>query len=748
MCKQQHSHEYQMLLNNIPGGVQQCLNDEFFTILEVNQSFLELFGLSRQELTVRFQDRFIEMIHPADQKRILDEAAVKLKVGSKAVLNYRVLCGDGNYKWVTDNAQLIQDETGRERVFCILIDITESRNAREELRLSLERHQIIMEQTEDIIFEWNIAADTLSYSGNWIKKFGFEPMTERVSTGIPLSANIHPDDMTAFLALMEAARGGKAYSTAEFRIKNTEGRYLWCRIRATDQYDDGGSPLKAIGVITDIDAEKRMMDDLRRRAERDALTGLYNREETENRIRRHLESNSQELCALLMIDTDNFKAVNNTQGHLFGDAVLSELAAGMKKLTRQSDVVGRIGGDEFAILLKNIPSKEKAAEKAKQLLDLFQHLFEQSKHPIEVTCSAGIALYPEDGTDFQSLYHCADQALYQAKSCGKNQYMLFDKDTSVPVEQTGYSALGASIDSDQQTAGAPGDLLSYVFQVLYDNRDIDRVIQLILEIIGKRFDVSRAYIFENSDDGEYCDNTYEWCNEGIVPQKEFLQHFPYSDVEGYQDLFKNNAVFYCRDIQSLTPEQTAMFKAQGVRSTLQCAILEENSFHGFIGFDECTGMRMWTKAEIASLTLISQLLTTFLLKDRAIDRDQKLAIRLNTILDTQEAYIYALEKESYELLYINYKTRMLDPNAETGMTCYSAFFDRESPCEICPLFSGACEIYNPKYDVWSKTKAAPIKWGDLDAYLLTCFDITEYKRMQEEKVNENICERREMSPEP
>ncbi len=153
MCKQQHSHEYQMLLNNIPGGVQQCLNDEFFTILEVNQSFLELFGLSRQELTVRFQDRFIEMIHPADQKRILDEAAVKLKVGSKAVLNYRVLCGDGNYKWVTDNAQLIQDETGRERVFCILIDITESRNAREELRLSLERHQIIMEQTEDIIFE-------------------------------------------------------------------------------------------------------------------------------------------------------------------------------------------------------------------------------------------------------------------------------------------------------------------------------------------------------------------------------------------------------------------------------------------------------------------------------------------------------------------------------------------------------------------------------------------------------------------
>lgn len=75
MGKQQLSREYQMLLDNIPGGVQQCLNDEFFTILEVNQSFLELFGFTRQELTARFQDHFIKMIHPADRERIMDEAA-------------------------------------------------------------------------------------------------------------------------------------------------------------------------------------------------------------------------------------------------------------------------------------------------------------------------------------------------------------------------------------------------------------------------------------------------------------------------------------------------------------------------------------------------------------------------------------------------------------------------------------------------------------------------------------------------
>ena len=98
------------------------------------------------------------------------------------------------------------------------------------------------------------------------------------------------------------------------------------------------------------------MEDLRRRAELDALTGLYNHTETERRAGLYLEGRPETICAMFIIDVDNFKQVNDGQGHLFGDAVLAELAAGMKKLTRKSDVIGRIGGDEFAIFLKDVPS--------------------------------------------------------------------------------------------------------------------------------------------------------------------------------------------------------------------------------------------------------------------------------------------------------------------------------------------------------------------------------------------------------
>lgn len=271
-----------------------------------------------------------------------------------------------------------------------------------------------------------------------------------------------------------------------------------------------------------------------------------------------------------------------------------------------------------------------------------------------------------------------------------------------------------------------------MFQILYDTNDIDTAVEAILEIVGRRFDVSRAYVFENSESGEYTDNTYEWCNEGIAPQKEFLQHYPYENVEGYKELFRDNSIFYCRDIHSLTPTQTALFESQEICSTLQCALYDGKEFRGFIGFDECTGLRMWNKEEIGMLSLIAQMMNTFLLKKREADRNEQIMVQLNTILDMQDAYIYVIRQGTYELLYVNQKTLRLDPSARAGMTCHQAFFGRSTPCESCPL-TGTTEVYNPQYDVWTRIRYSTMKWGEHDAYLINCADITEYKRLQENR---------------
>lgn len=723
----QHRREHSDVLDSLPAGVLRCLNDSAFTILQTNQGFLKLFGFTENELAGQFHNSFLGMVHPSERQHFLAQAAGQLKKGSRFSFSFRAACKGGGYKLFAGSAALAQED---DSCFdCVLLDLSGARDAQEELTHSLERLQIIMDQISDIIFEWDIPNDTITYSPNWLEKFGYAPHyggTEHIGSTF---RHFHPDDAVSMAAGMEKIKGGAVQTMLDVRIRHANGRYIWCRLRAATQFDGAGRPLRAVGTIADIDEEKRLIDDLRKRAELDALTGLYNHAETEKRTRLHLDGRPDEICALFIIDVDDFKHVNDGQGHLFGDAVLSELAAGLKRLARKSDIIGRIGGDEFAMFLKGISSAEIAEEKARSLTKLFQNLLEGEKQPIEVTCSIGVALYPADGENFQALYHRADLALYQAKSRGKNQYAFFDAENMGAMERTGYSSLGAVIDSDQQAGGGSGDLVNYVFQILYDTSDIDRAIQATLEIVGRRFDVSRAYIFENSEDGKYTDNTYEWCNEGITPQKEFLQHYPYESVKGYRELFKENAIFYCRDVHSLTPEQTTLFESQGIRSTLQCALLEGTDFRGFIGFDECTGLRLWNKEEIGMLSLIAQMLTTFLLKKREADRDRRMMVQLNTILDTQNAYIYAIAQDTYQLLYFNHKTAAFDPAIQVGMTCYQALFGRNSPCERCPL-TGAAEIYNPRYDIWSKVQVSTMKWGGSSAYLLTCFDITEYRRMQ------------------
>lgn len=729
------SQEGEAILNLIPGGVMQCRNDGDYTIVEVNNGFLDMFGFTREELAGQFQNQFLAMIHMADRQNFLIEVKRQLSQGDRLSMSYRILCKDGSYKWVANSAQLFGDGQ-EERFFCIFLDLTEVRDAQEKLRLSLEHLEIIMNQSSDIIFEWDICADTISFSPNWLGKFGYAPNYDSSLQKEEIFRHFYPDDIEPMADLMDDIKRGAPHSILDVRIRNAKGLYIWCRVRATTQYDADNKPLRAVGTISDIDEEKRMVEDLRKRAELDALTGLYNHSEMEHRAEQYLNGNPETVCAMFIIDVDNFKLVNDRQGHLFGDAVLAELAAGMKKLTRKSDVIGRIGGDEFAIFLKDLPSTSVAEGKARKLLMMFRQLFQEEKRSVEVTCSIGLSIYPWDGTDYHTLYHCADLALYQAKSQGKNQYARYDVKSMEAMDRIGYSSLGAAIDSDQIVSGKSGDLVNYVFQILYDTHDIDIAVEAILEIVGRRFDVSRAYVFENSDDGKYTNNTYEWCNKGITPQKEFLQHYPYENVKGYKELFRDKSIFYCRDIHALTPAQTALFENQGICSTLQCALYDGEEFRGFIGFDECTGVRMWNKEEIGMLSLIAQILTTFLLKKREEDRNEQIMVKLNTILNMQDAYIYAIRQDTYELLYLNQKTLRLDPSAKVGMTCYQAFFDRNTPCEKCPL-TGATEVYNPQYDVWTKIRYYAMEWGDSNAYLINCADITEYKRLQEVKAERN-----------
>lgn len=733
--------DLQVLVENIPGGVFSCRYDTPLTILQANDGFLSLLGYTRDDLSELFQDSFWNMIDPRDRAATLEEVQRQMARGSDKELEYRMARKDGRIIWVLDKGRLVEDADGP-YFCCVLVDVTSSKELAGKLRLSLERHQIILDQTTDVLFEWDLLADTFEFSSNWGKKFGSVPVTRNVSLYLDHAPHIFAEDQAIFSGLMERIRRGQRYAEAELRFLDVDGEALWCRVRMTGQADESGRPVRAVGVILDIDAEKRQAQHLIERAQQDALTKLYNKGACQELVSAALADAGQGRCAALMlIDLDNFKQANDTMGHLFGDALLIEVARTLQSQFRSRDIVGRVGGDEFVVFLPQIPNAALAARKAQQVLDAIGGLAVREQLHTALSCSIGVALMPDCGTTYQQLFQRADEALYCAKGLGKNQYYLCDPALASTVASAARSAVTARIDSDEAPTGADPSLMEHVFRMLYRAADPDAAFYGILQLVGIRFDVSRAYIFEDDADGGTCSNTFEWCGQGVEPQREKLQHMSYEDDLGgdYLENFNEEGVFYCRDITALSKKQYEVLAPQGIKSMLQCAILDGGKFRGFVGFDECRSNRFWTQEQVDGLTFIAELLGIFLLKHRAQQQATENARDMESLLDGQAAWIYAVRPETFELLYLNRSTRELAPDAAPGTPCYAAFFQRQTPCEFCPVQKLAADgtrraydIYNPLFKVWTSTDASRVRWHGKDAYLLACHDITRLKGPQPE----------------
>lgn len=727
------------LSNRIPGGMFCCLDDDgVFTLLQVNDGFLVLSGYTREELWRTYENSFYRMIDPRDRDRVFEEMGRQLAAGSSKELEYRLLRKEGDPLWVLDKGNLICLEDGHRIFCCILIDITESKRVQEELRLALERHKIIMDQTTAIVLEWDILEDRFIYSANWEKKFCYKPLEEQVSARIRTDSHIHPDDHDAFMAMLDAIKAGEMYVETDFRLKTTAVSFVWCRMRFTAQHDDSGRPIKAVGVIMDVDSEKKEMQKLLEVAQRDSLTNLYNKGTVQELIEERLNAPDEPCGALLIIDIDDFKFVNDTKGHLFGDAFLIEVARRVQRQFRFLDLVGRIGGDEFIVYMQDVASPEVVQKRAEKILEAFRSIQLDEALQERISCSIGYSLYPVHGKTYQELYKRADFALYRAKKQGKNQAVLYDGVEKMPTHIGSF--VGGKIDSDSDGKAMHEKLVEYVFKILYQSEDVEAAIRVILTVIGHQFDVSRVYIFENSENDLYCSNTFEWCNEGIEPQIDRLQDLPYETFgEDYRSNFDERGIFYCRDVAGLPPQQCEMLQSQDIKSVLQCAIYDNGKLKGFVGFDECRVNRFWTKEQVDALTFISEVLSTFLLKKRAQDRDLQNVQALKMILDNQDSWIYVIDPETHELLYINRKTLELVPEAGIGERCYAAYFGRSAPCKRCPMRNlqdgrknCTLEIYNPRLRVWSIADASRILWKNREAVMLCCHDITKYKMKNSE----------------
>ena len=287
-----------------------------------------------------------------------------------------------------------------------------------------ERYKIITKLSNEVLFQVDWKSGAISFNDNFMGMFGFPPpacTVDEIDNCLPLIAEA---DRERFFAMMQRMRANTKEAHEELRMVHARGIVRWKRVDIFSIFDHNGQTVEFVGKIVDIHRQKQSMQRLIRQADSDPLTGLFNRASMERNIKEFLAGEGHRgKHALLMMDFDNFKAVNDTLGHAKGDDLLVSFAAVIRHVFRAGDFSSRIGGDEYMVFLKNISEDGLAQEKAEELRAEMAVL--SKKIGVSVSVSIGIALYRQDAETFDQLYKAADDALYYVKNHGKNAVSFF-----------------------------------------------------------------------------------------------------------------------------------------------------------------------------------------------------------------------------------------------------------------------------------------------------------------------------------
>nr|WP_321469411.1 EAL domain-containing protein [uncultured Desulfobulbus sp.] len=387
--------------------------------LQVNHRYCEITGYSEEEMQ---QLTFRDITHPDDleidiqQRRDLVAGAIR-----EFSVEKRYVRKDGGVVWVILSVSALwREESQTCTSLAIIRDISKRKKAEEELVFAAKVFEqsiegIVVTDSDGTILQVNQAFSAITgYSSE--EAIGQNPRI--------LKSNRHPE---AFYATMwrQLLEQGQWSGEIWNRRKNGEVYPEWLTINAV--YNSSGNITNYVSIFHDITEVKQQQKALEHQAQHDALTGLPNRVLFNDRLREALKrmERHRNRVALLFLDLDNFKRINDGFGHTTGDNLLVELSGRLKAQLRDSDTLARQGGDEFLVLLNDVEAVDDASTIAMRLLESLQQPFYHGTVEFFVTASVGVTVAPEDGVSAEVLIKNADMAMYRAKNLGKNNFQFF-----------------------------------------------------------------------------------------------------------------------------------------------------------------------------------------------------------------------------------------------------------------------------------------------------------------------------------
>lgn len=304
--------------------------------------------------------------------------------------------------------------------------------SQKQLSESEERYRLISEATNDGI--WDEREDKRYFSDRWFEITGYtREDLDRIGDWESL---IHPDDYKTAKAIMGEHQQRKIpYYRFEYRLMGKNGKYIWIQARGKALFDGFGNVYRMAGSHSDITELKEYQEQLHHMAYHDILTGLPNRLALYEDLSDNFAKNIDAQGTLSFIDLDNFKFINDSMGHSFGDQLIRQIGKRLSQVLKDKGTVYRLGGDEFVVHINGYKPIEEVTGDMMRILDSFNAPFDIGNSVLHTTFSIGTSCYPEHGCNPDELLKCADIAMHKAKESGKNRFVIFDQNMNEAVQE-------------------------------------------------------------------------------------------------------------------------------------------------------------------------------------------------------------------------------------------------------------------------------------------------------------------------